>query len=90
MLRGWDYEPGTLNVRKVNGMDGEPKLQMRLDLGLLQMEMNGRPDGRRFPRGGLWGGLLGLIYRQCDQPRHEPVAGDTEATRPARGSGEAG
>ena len=47
VLRGWDYEPGTLNVRKVNGVDGEPKLQMRLDLGLLQMEMNGRPDGRR-------------------------------------------
>ena len=47
LLKGWDYEPGTINVRKVNGLDGRPKLQMRLDLGLLQMEMNGRPDGRR-------------------------------------------
>ncbi len=47
VLRGWDYEPGTINVRKVNGSDGEPKLQMRLDLGLLQMEVNGRPDGVR-------------------------------------------
>ena len=47
MLKGWDYEPGTINVRKINGLDGEPKLQMRLDLGLLQMEMTGRPDGRR-------------------------------------------
>jgi hypothetical protein len=47
VLRGWDYEPGTINVRKINGADGRPKLQMRLDLGLLQMELTGRPDGRR-------------------------------------------
>ena len=47
VLKGWDYEPGTINVRKVAGVDGTPKLQMRLDLGLLQMEMTGRPDGVR-------------------------------------------
>ena len=45
LLRGWDYEPGTINVRKISGADGAPKLQMRLDLGLLQMEFTGRPDG---------------------------------------------
>jgi hypothetical protein len=45
LLKGWDYEPGTINVRKVSGNDGHPKLQMRLDLGLLQMELTGRPDG---------------------------------------------
>ncbi|HET6247825.1 MAG TPA: UvrB/UvrC motif-containing protein [Tepidisphaeraceae bacterium] len=47
ILKGWDYEPGTINVRKVTGHDGSIKLQMRLDLGLLQMEMTGRPDGAR-------------------------------------------
>jgi hypothetical protein len=47
VLKGWDYEPGTINVRKISGADGHPKLQMRLDLGLLQMEMDGRPDGQR-------------------------------------------
>src|SRR3954467_11415787 len=47
VLKGWDYEPGTINVRKIAGQDGSPKLQMRLDLGLLQMEMTGRPDGAR-------------------------------------------
>lgn len=45
ILKGWDYESGTINVRKITGNDGRPKLQMRLDLGLLQMEMSGRPDG---------------------------------------------
>jgi len=47
ILKGWDYEPGTINVRKVSGIDGYPKLQMRLDLGVLQMELSGRPDGVR-------------------------------------------
>ena len=47
VLKGWEYEPGTINVRKITGGDGKPKLQMRLDLGLLQMELSGRPDGVR-------------------------------------------
>lgn len=45
VLKGWNYEPGAINVRKVPGLDGREKLQMRLDLGLLQMELQGRPDG---------------------------------------------
>src|ERR1700690_1061576 len=47
VLKGWDYEAGTINVRKVVGLDGSLKLQMRLDLGLLQMEITGRPGGVR-------------------------------------------
>jgi hypothetical protein len=47
VLKGWDYEAGTISVRKITGLDGRPKLQMRLDLGLLQMELTGRPDGAK-------------------------------------------
>lgn len=47
ILKGWEYEPGSINVRKIIGLDGQAKLQMRLDLGLLQMEVTGRPDGAR-------------------------------------------
>jgi hypothetical protein len=47
VLKGWDYESGVINVRKIIGADGATKLQMRVDLGLLQMEMEGRPDGAR-------------------------------------------
>ncbi|HVT89996.1 MAG TPA: UvrB/UvrC motif-containing protein [Tepidisphaeraceae bacterium] len=47
LLKGWDYEPGTINVRKITGLDGVPKLQMRLELGLFQMELDGRPDGMK-------------------------------------------
>jgi len=43
----WPYESGTIKVRKITGLDGREKLQLRVDLGVLQMEMTGRPDGRR-------------------------------------------
>lgn len=47
LLRDWPYEPGQLQVRKITGSDGREKLQLRLDMGVLQMEMAGRPDGRQ-------------------------------------------
>ena len=46
-LQDWDYSPNDLNVRKIKGIDGKPKIQVRMDLGLLQMEWEGRPDGLR-------------------------------------------
>ena len=46
-LNGWAFQPGQVNVRLIRGNDGKPKLQLRLDLGLLQMELEGRPDGKR-------------------------------------------
>lgn len=45
IIEGWDHEPDDLQVRLIRGLDGQEKLQMRLDLGLLQMELDGRPDG---------------------------------------------
>lgn len=47
LLQDWPHESGQLKVRKIIGNDGKEKLQLRLDLGLIQMEMNGRPDGTR-------------------------------------------
>ncbi len=47
VLDGWDHEADELQVRIVAGIDGREKIQMRLDLGLLQMELEGRPDGLR-------------------------------------------
>ncbi len=46
-LSSWPYEPGKLNVRIVRATDGRPVVQVRLDLGILQMELDGRPDGLR-------------------------------------------
>ena len=47
ILKDWPYESGAIKVRKITGLDGREKLQLRVDLGVLQMEMRGRPDGRR-------------------------------------------
>ena len=47
LLEQWPHKPGEVTVRRITGRDGRPKIQMRLDLGLLQMEIEHRPDGRR-------------------------------------------
>src|SRR5204863_6093861 len=43
----WPHENRAIKVRKVLGLDGREKLQLRIDLGVLQMELTGRPDGLR-------------------------------------------
>jgi hypothetical protein len=48
ILEGWDYDADEVpQVRIVAGDDGRDKIQMRSDLGLIQMELAGRPDGTR-------------------------------------------
>jgi hypothetical protein len=47
ILKDWPHENGNIKVRKITGLDGREKLQLRVDLGVLQMEMIGRPDGQR-------------------------------------------
>ena len=47
LLDGWDFEPDQLQVRFITGDDGREKIQMRIDLGLIQLELSGRPDGER-------------------------------------------
>ena len=64
MLKDWPYESGKLNVRVIKGDDGEPRIQMRLDLGLLQMCTEGRPDGQK-PRG--FDSLLELQESRLDE-----------------------
>lgn len=46
ILGSWEYNASEVTVRKILGVDGREKLQMRLDLGVLQMETDGRPDGK--------------------------------------------
>ncbi len=46
ILDEWEYDPNR-NARIVTGGDGRQKLQIRLRLGLLQMELDGRPDDQK-------------------------------------------
>lgn len=45
LLAAWSFDPTTLNVRLVKGKDGRDVIQMRVDMGILQLETTGRPDG---------------------------------------------
>jgi hypothetical protein len=47
LLDHWQYQPGQVVVRRFKAKDGKEKLQLRVDLGLLQMNAEGRPDGKR-------------------------------------------
>ena len=71
VLSGWEYEPDQISVRIVPGDDGKEKIQLRLDLGLLQMEMDGRPDGVRPEGAESW-----LDYYQAQQHAQEDAHPD--------------
>jgi len=47
ILKDWEFVPGEVSARITRGADGREVLQMRIDLGLLQLETTGRPDGER-------------------------------------------
>jgi hypothetical protein len=48
-IQGWPYdpEPGEVIAREVRARDGRTVVQVRVELGVLQMEVGGRPDGTR-------------------------------------------
>jgi hypothetical protein len=46
-LEGWDVQPGIVQARLVVAGDQRQVIQMRVELGILQMETAHRPDGQR-------------------------------------------
>ncbi|MEE9601947.1 MAG: UvrB/UvrC motif-containing protein [Thermoguttaceae bacterium] len=47
VLQDWPYKPGVISARLVPAADGREVMQMRIEMGLLQMEISGRPDGEK-------------------------------------------
>jgi tetratricopeptide (TPR) repeat protein len=47
LLESWEYKAGQVSVRRFHGKDGQEKIQLRVDLGIMQMNADGRPDGKR-------------------------------------------
>ncbi len=76
ILDGWDYDSDELQVRIVEGLDGADKIQMRVDLGLIQMELDGRPDGVR-PFG--FDSLLAYHKAKAAKAKRKPYPLDAEA-----------
>ncbi|MEM7454831.1 MAG: UvrB/UvrC motif-containing protein [Planctomycetota bacterium] len=46
ILTNWPFDPHSINVRLLKNAAREV-LQMRVDMGILQLETDGRPDGKR-------------------------------------------
>jgi hypothetical protein len=66
ILSEWRFDPNAVLVRTVPGDDGRGKIQLRVDLGILQMEMEGRPDGMRPEGFESW-----LEYYEHQQQAHD-------------------
>jgi hypothetical protein len=47
ILRNWPYSGDEVRVRTLKAADGREVLQMRIELGVLQLETANRPDGQR-------------------------------------------
>jgi len=73
ILDGWGFEQGKVSVRKIIGRDGREKIQTRIDLGVLQLECTGRPDGAR-----PCGCESLLAYHERRLQEHIEIYGDDE------------
>lgn len=68
LLDHWDYQPGQVVVRKFKARDGRDKIQLRVDLGLLQMNAEGRPDGKRpFGHNSLFDYYQNRLYKHVGE-----------------------
>ena len=67
LLRNWDFRPGEVNARLIKTRSGRHVLQMRIDMGVVQMETDLRPDGQR-PNGAetYYDYLVGEVIREGD------------------------
>ena len=45
LFENWPYEFGEVIARRAEGKDGRDLVQLRIDMGVLQLEAEGRPDG---------------------------------------------
>ena len=70
ILHRFEFVPGEVNVRVVQGDDGREKIQVRLDLGVIQLELDGRPDGTQINDCPSW--LDFYHARQQEHDRENP------------------
>lgn len=67
LLRSWEFRPGEVTARLLKTRSGREVLQMRIDMGVVQMETDQRPDGQR-PGGAetYYDYLVGEVIREGD------------------------
>jgi hypothetical protein len=68
LMSKWKFDPAMLNVRMIKGKDGRDVIQMRVDMGVLQLETTGRPDGETIRKHESM--LEWLLQKQLDDPAY--------------------
>ncbi|MEE2971970.1 MAG: hypothetical protein VX672_02505, partial [Planctomycetota bacterium] len=75
LLREWPFDSERLNVRLLELEEGRTVVQVRVELGVLQMERDGRPDGRED----LLVGIEARIAKNADLRIDAQLAADLRA-----------
>lgn len=75
LLQDWEYQPGQVIARRFTATDGTEKIQLRVDLGILQMNAAGRPDGKRPMGQETW---FDVIRQRLEKHREEHEGDDAE------------
>ncbi|MBM3458337.1 MAG: hypothetical protein FJX77_07375 [Armatimonadetes bacterium] len=71
ILADWPYDDDlSLQVRRIEGRGGVTRIQIRIDLGMLQMNLTGRPDGTR-----PFGAESLLEHYRADAERYRNIHG---------------
>jgi len=71
LLQEWEYKQGQVVARRFQGKDGE-KIQLRVDLGILQMNAEGRPDGKKPLGHESW---FHVYRKRAGNPNADPAPG---------------
>jgi len=72
ILSDWEFQSEQITVRAIETPTGEQRIQLRLDLGLLQMRLDGRPDGQQVHGLESW-----LDYHRKQQQEHDEANPDS-------------
>ena len=68
ILQEWAYQPGEISARVVKATDGREVVQMRVEMGVLQFETHGRPDGLRPHGASTYYEYLNELAAKTDEP----------------------
>lgn len=72
ILSDWEFQAEQITVRAIETENGEERIQLRLDLGVLQMHVDGRPDGSQVHGVESW-----LVYHRQRQKEHDEANPDS-------------
>ena len=75
LLNEWDFNPDEFLARRIKTPDGSEKIQIRIDMGILQLETSGRPDGLQ-PHG--YSSLLDYYIAQAEEAEEDDFTLDED------------